>query len=402
LEHVLKIPIILSLILAATVGHGQKLLGERDALGLAAKNRPALTSAKLLVAQAEVSAKAQSAAEPLTFSLGGSTRGELGSTDQDLQLSQPIDLFGRRAANRAAGSSGVRVALAEYRDLALTVQNEVLEAFSKSVAARQKRDVADGLLKIAEALFTATKRRFDEGKVAETQLTRASIEVERAKQFADAAEAERRAALTTLGGTLGIDEKEIEVPIDSVFVRAQDSSVDGRPEVMLAAAEVEVAEAEAGLAKVSNRPELNVQLLQSPWNAESGFFAGRIQLTWAISDNGRAKNERVAARLRAESARKRLEDATARAKAEARAAELLLAAQERRVQSYQAILTSARDLVEKSRRGYSEGFGTQMEVLEASRALREVEQELVEARLELAQTVIAQYRAYGVLKEELK
>jgi outer membrane protein TolC len=171
---------------------------------------------------------------------------------------------------------------------------------------------------------------------------------------------------------------------------------------MLAAAEVEVAEAEAGLAKVSNRPELNVQLLRSPWNAERGYFAGRIQLTWAISDNGRAKNERVAARLRAESARKRLEDATARAKAEARAAGLLLAAQERRVQSYQAILTSARDLVEKSQRGYSEGFGTQMEVLEASRALREVEQELVEARLELAQTVIAQYRAYGVLKEELK
>jgi cobalt-zinc-cadmium efflux system outer membrane protein len=402
LEHVLKIPIILSLILAATVGHGQKLLGERDALGLAAKNRPALTSAKLLVAQAEVSAMAQSAAEPLTFLLGGSTRSELGSTDQDLQLSQPIDLFGRRAAKRAAGSAGVRFALAEYRDLALTVQHEVLEAFSKSVAARQKKDVADGLLKIAEGLFSATKRRFDEGKVAETQLTRASIEVERAKQFADAAEAERRATLTMLGGALGIDEKEIEVPTDSVFVRAQDSSVDGRPEVMLAAAEVEVAEAEAGLAKVSNRPELNVQLLRSPWNAERGYFAGRIQLTWAISDNGRAKNERVAARLRAESARKRLEDATARAKAEARAAELLLAAQERRVQSYQAILTSARDLAEKSQRGYSEGFGTQMEVLDASRALREAEQELVEARLELAQTVIAQYQAYGVLKEELK
>ena len=205
----MKIPFILSLILAATIGHSQKLLNERDALGLAAKNRPALTSAKLLVSQAEVSAKAQSAAEPLIFSLGGSTRSELGSTDQDLQLSQPIDLFGRRAANRDAGSSDVRVALAEYRDLALTVQNEVLEAFSKSVAARQKKDVADGLLKIAEGLFTATKRRFDEGKVAETQLTRASIEVERAKQFADAAEAERRAALTTLGGTLGIDEKEI-------------------------------------------------------------------------------------------------------------------------------------------------------------------------------------------------
>lgn len=398
----MKIPFIFSLVLAASVGHCQKLLSDCDALSLASKNRAVLTSAKLLVTQAETAAKAQSAAEPLIFSLGGSTRSELGSTDQDLQLSQPLDLFGRRAANRAVGSAGVRVALAEYREVALGVQNEVLDAFYRSVAARQKKAVADGLLKIAEGPFTATKRRFDEGKVAETQLTRASIEVERAKQFADSAESEGRAALATLGGALGIDETELEVPTDTVFVGVQGLSVDGRPEVMLAAAEVDVAEAEAGLAKVSNRPELNVQLLRSPWNNERGYFAGRIQLTWAISDNGRSKNERASARLRADAARRRLEDATARAKAEVRAAELLLAAQERRVQSYQAILTSARDLAEKSQRGYSEGFGTQMEVLDASRALREVEQELVDARLQLAQTVIARYRAYGVLKEELK
>jgi cobalt-zinc-cadmium efflux system outer membrane protein len=166
--------------------------------------------------------------------------------------------------------------------------------------------------------------------------------------------------------------------------------------------QVQIAEAEAGVSRVSNRPELNAQIVRSPWSNDPGYFAGRLQLSWALFDHGRAKNETNAAKKKAEAAQKLLEDATARAKAEVKAAQIALGARQSRIARYEAILASARDLVAKSQKGYSEGFGTQIDVLEATRALREVEQELVEARQQLSLAVIAQYRASGFLAEVLK
>jgi outer membrane protein TolC len=121
-----------------------------------------------------------------------------------------------------------------------------------------------------------------------------------------------------------------------------------------------------------------------------------------LFDHGKARNETSAAKKRAEAARKLLEDATGRARAEVKAAQIALEARQSRIARYEAILVSARDLVAKSQKGYSEGFGTQIDVLESTRALREVEQELVEARQQLSLAVIAQYRASGFLAEVLK
>jgi cobalt-zinc-cadmium efflux system outer membrane protein len=73
-----------------------------------------------------------------------------------------------------------------------------------------------------------------------------------------------------------------------------------------------------------------------------------------------------------------------------------------RVANYEAILVSAKDLVAKSQKGFSEGFGTQIDVLEATRALRETEQELVEARLQLSFAVVKQYEVTGFLAEVLQ
>jgi cobalt-zinc-cadmium efflux system outer membrane protein len=109
-----------------------------------------------------------------------------------------------------------------------------------------------------------------------------------------------------------------------------------------------------------------------------------------------------AASLRAEAATKALSDANARAEQELAAVQIELESRQARIKSYEAILVSAKDLVVKSQKGFSEGFGTQVDVLEATRALREVEQELVEARQQLAFAVIKQYEASGYLVEVLK
>jgi cobalt-zinc-cadmium efflux system outer membrane protein len=388
--------------MATSVCHGQAPISASDALNIAKSNRPALKAAKLDIEQAKASSKAVGALSPTMLFMGASSRSELGPNDQDLQLSKPLDVFGKRRASKIVGEAGVQLALAEYLSAASNLQNEVLTVFSDAVASQHQKEVSDELLIIAQGLLTATKRRFDEGKVAETQVTRATIELERARQAAELSAADLKASLQRLAGQLGSDPATLMIQSDAKIEPLVNPGIDGRPDLMVLKSQIQIAEADAGVARTSNRPDLNAMIVRSPFSNDPGYFAGRLQLSWPIGDNGRAKNETLAASKRAEATQKLLEDATQRARAELKAAQIALEARQSRIVRYEAILESARDLVSKSQKGYSEGFGTQVDVLEATRALREVEQELVAARQQLSLAVIAQYRASGFLAEVLK
>jgi len=398
----LKISFIIPLLMATSVCHGQAPISASDALNIAKSNRPALKAAKLDIEQAKASSKAVGALSPTMLFMGASSRSELGPNDQDLQLSKPLDVFGKRRASKIVGEAGVQLALAEYLSAASNLQNEVLTVFSDAVASQHQKEVSDELLIIAQGLLTATKRRFDEGKVAETQVTRATIELERARQAAELSAADLKASLQRLAGQLGSDPATLMIQSDAKIEPLVNPGIDGRPDLMVLKSQIQIAEADAGVARTSNRPDLNAMIVRSPFSNDPGYFAGRLQLSWPIGDNGRAKNETLAASKRAEATQKLLEDATQRARAELKAAQIALEARQSRIVRYEAILESARDLVSKSQKGYSEGFGTQVDVLEATRALREVEQELVAARQQLSLAVIAQYRASGFLAEVLK
>ena len=389
-------------LLATTVCQAQSQISAQDALKLASQNRPALAAARLRVEEARATAKSLGALSPLDLAVGASSRNDVGATDQDLALTQGIDLFGRQRSAKALGAAGVERALAAYRAEASELQAEVLTAFAEAVSARHQSEVSNELLTVAEGLFNATKRRFDEGKVAELQVTRASIELERAKQASELRRADFAAAIKRLSGLLGARADTLNVEPDASIEVLTSPTVDQRPDLLELKAEVLIAEAEAKVASVSNRPEFSLQLVRSPWGNDRGYFVGRAQITWAIFDHGRARNESRAASLKAEAARKQLLDSTTKAKLELEATKIEIDARQARIQRYEAILGSARELVAKSQKGFSEGFGTQIDVLEATRALREVEQELVEARQQLSLAVIDQYKASGFLAEVLK
>ena len=402
LEHNLNKQLTYLILLATTTCQAQTQISAQDALKLAAKNRPALMSARLKVEEAISKANALGAFPPLELSLGASSRSEVGATDQDLALTQGIDIFGRRRSARALGDAGTRRAVAEYRLQASQLQAEVLTAFATAVTSQHQREVAAELVTVSEGLFKATQRRFEEGKIAEVQVTRASVELERAKQSSELRQADYLAATKRLSGLIGVPTDALSVESDAVIEALRNANVAERPDLLALQADVVVAKAEAKVASLSNRPEVGLQLVRSPWSNDPGYFVGRVQISWTLFDHGRARNESRAASFRAESAKKLLEDSLAVARRELEAAQIELEARSKRIKTYESILGSARDLVAKSQKGFGEGIGTLIDVLEATRALREVEQELVEARQQYSLAVIAQYRASGFLAEVLK
>lgn len=398
----MKRTLIIPVLLASAFCQAQTQISATDALKLASQNRPSLAASRLGVEQARLSARALSALPPLNLAAGASSRSEVGATDQDLALTQEIDIFGRRRASGRVGEADVQLALARYRKEAGLLQSEVLTAFAIAVSASHQREVATELLEVAEGLLNATKRRFDEGKVAELQVTRATIEFERAKQTRELKVADYQAAMTRLASLLAVPQGELSVVPDAAIEPVAIPSIMDRPDILEIRAEVAKASAEAGFAKATSRPEFSLQVVRSPWSNDRGYFVGRAQFSWNLWDHGRARNEVRAANLRAEAAAKALSDATARAEQELAAVQIELESRQVRIKSYEAILVSTKDLVVKSQKGFAEGFGTQVDVLEATRALREVEQELVEARQQLAFAVIKQYEASGYLVEVLK
>lgn len=370
-----------------------------EALDLARTHRPAIRAAKLSVDQARQTKNALGSYPATIFGVGQSTRKDLGATDQDLFITQPIDIFGRTSANRKVGQVGIKIAEANYEGTLLAVQTEVMRHYFQAATAAKLASVSDELLKLAESLQKATVRRFEEGKVPEVQVTRATIELDRARQAANLRRSQHQSALKRLEGAVGAP---VQVDTEASLPKPTNQDIEGRPDLRLLAAQAEQAQAESNVARRSRFPELEVTALRSPWRDRPTNFGARIQLTFPLYDHGRSRSESSAAQKQAESSQAQLEDARQKAMAELAAIEEEITSAQQNLTSYAEIQVAARSLVEKTQRGYTEGFGTFIEVLEATRALREIEQELAEARLNLNLAEAARYEAAGILLEANK
>ncbi len=402
LEHPLKVHILIFLALATTLALAQQPLSIEGALKLVRQNRSAAGAAKLGIDEARLKARSLGSYPPTTLGAGYSSRLEVGGSDSDLFLSQPLDFFGRTSAGRRAGSATILMAEAGYRGTMLGLQSDVLEAYFSAVSTSQLAETSEEIVKVAQGLKDAAQKRFDEGKIAEVQVTRASIELARAKQSALLRRSQRQAAVARLAGALGLPSLDLPLDLNAVVVTPPTIDLTQRPDLLLLNAEVQTAEADAGLARLDNRPELEVQARRSPWNDSNALYGARIQLTLPLYDHGRSRFETQAAKARSQSARARYDDAQKRALSELAAIKVELDASKELVANYQAIVESAQTLVVKSQKGFSEGLGTLTDVLEATRALREIEQELAEAKLRFNLAAVSQYRAAGLLMEVLR
>jgi len=322
--------------------------------------------------------------------------------DDDLVLVQPIDVFGRVRASRALGDAEIARAQAELGRLLAELQDEVIKEFSQAAAAKARVDNALQLQDIAERLHDAIRILVDEGKLPGVQLSRMAIEVERAQLTSGQRSAELRASLQRLGGILGLPSAQLEVA-DFASLKIGFVEPDKLPsriaDLRLLAAEVSSAQAHSRIASLRNRPDLEIQGRQTSWHDSDRQFGVRVQLAIPLNDFGRTRSETAAAQTRTEALKRDLADAVRVAESELQATRTELEAAHEQVKRYQDIVSGAISLVEKSRVGFMEKAVTLVELLESTRALRETEEGLVDARLRLARAQASYLKASGHLLE---
>jgi cobalt-zinc-cadmium efflux system outer membrane protein len=399
LEILLRILVLFSFALAVATLEAQPLTAEA-ALRLAVQNRPMVMAARQRVAAARHNRRALTAIGSTRLLAGYSSSIEIGATDDDLVVAQELDIFGRRSSFQRVGDAGIARAEAELRLALATIQEEVLDQLSEAVAAKALAENAAQTQDIVQRLHEAIKSLFEEGRVPGVQVTRVGIEVERAKLAAERRKAEMTASIQRLNGLLHIPTGQIEVGgFELLLVDAVPASLEALAELQILAADVQAAEAETRVVRLSSLPELELQGRTTPWQERDRRYGLRVQLTIPLLDHGKVRSETAAASSRTEAARKSLEDATRQARAAVEASRTEMNAAAAEVTRYQAIADSAHSLVNLSRLGFDERAITLTELLEATRSLREVEEGLIEARLRHAKAQARYLRASGHILE---
>lgn len=391
-------PFVLLGILAATQG-SQPLSLDR-ALELAQANRPAVQAARLRVAQSRLNRRALVAQPATRLDVQATFNKELRGNDDDLVLAQTIDLFGRRAANRTLGDAQVLLAEAGLRQTLSEVQADVVDRYADAAASTQLVATANAQLELAQRLLEATRKRSEAGIIAPVQVTRVGIEVERARQTFALRRSAKEAALRRLAGALGVPVDGLSVqefagfevaPVEAATLALQ------RADLLSIGANVRIAQANARVARTSGRPDLELSAHTSPWTYGDNQTGLRATLSIPVFDNGRVRNEVRAAEMQVKAEQQAFADASQRALAELEAVQIELQSARSQYGSFQRLLADSRELVRVSEVGFTEGATSLLEVLEANRALREVEQNIVESRLRFAQAQSAYLRTTGTL-----
>ncbi|MCZ8294478.1 MAG: TolC family protein [Hylemonella sp.] len=136
-----------------------------------------------------------------------------------LQLSQPIELGGKRSARMELANSGQEVAMAELAMRLAELRAVTTQAFFEALIAQERVRVAEESLKIVASGTAATARRVTAGKISPTEETRARVAEANVRIELRQAQADRLAALRSLALVMGSSVNSID-------------QLDGRPETL--------------------------------------------------------------------------------------------------------------------------------------------------------------------------
>jgi cobalt-zinc-cadmium efflux system outer membrane protein len=231
---------------------------------LASERSPAMQLARAQVAEAQsrlAGADVRALENPTVGAALGPRIGPNNSLDMELSLEVPIERGGKRAKRTAA--TGAAVA-GEQRRVEETRRQTVagaVRSYYRSLAARERAQVAREQKRLAEEMLGAAQARFEAGQVPQLEVSLARAEVARAGSQIAAEEVGAVRARTELAVTLGLPSTFDLQPVGELkdrrlFDVAAPGTPENRADVLASLADVKTADAEAVLAEAERLPDL--------------------------------------------------------------------------------------------------------------------------------------------------
>ncbi len=349
--------------------------------------------------------------------------GDAASRDEEIILSQPLDVFGQRRAGRRVFDAQVRRAEAEQTLAARALIVQVKNAAADLFAAQEAESLGAVQVSIARQFRDAAARKAQLGDAPPVQTQRAQLELDRAEVELDQTRAERLSRRATLNQIIGappqaplrvalpnatssffvespvpgavptLSNPELESssqsgivgapsPLGAGLVASRAALLPGalqRTDILAAQFGVEAARARAEVIGRQKRPSIEIQARRGGV-FDSASTSLRAVITVPLFDFGSIERERSAANFEARAQQGQV--ALLRLQAAAQVESALVRLQQNRltVARYRtSLVPQTLDLLRKTQVGYAAGASTYLEVLEAQRALRQIQTEYLQA-----------------------
>ncbi len=310
-------------------------------------------------------------------SVSGSGRSD---TEWQVGVVQPIDLSGKRSSLRAAARAEVGAVEAEAARRRQTWVAEVRRAYASCAAGGERLRVMTGFaerLREAERIVAA---RADAGDAAVYDLRRLRVEARAAEAETLVQMGELRAGCATLSALTGVGQAQTAASL-TLLVSGVASPPEGatRPDLLAREQRLAAAADRVRAAQRARLPDLLIGAGLKRVSGDGGSATGpaaSIGIRVPIFDSGRATVAEARARLRAQQAELGL------ARQEIGAA---VAASEARSEAAAAALEQVQQAAEDARRlgpiaeaAYEGGEGNVLELVDAYRATRDAELNIVQ------------------------
>jgi outer membrane protein len=317
-------------------------------------------------------------------------------------LSASWDVFTgfRRRSERQRAQAESQSAEAQLAGQRFTVEFSVERTFFDGLRAEELMAVARARIERAQQGAEAAERRLAVGSATRSDVLRAQLELNTAKESLLQFENQRLTAALSLGRLVGIDgpvdpapSGPLEpTPFQSSREEVISSLVAQAPSVHTAEAAVLAAEAGIGTARSVYYPSVRLSAGYR-WGSQDLAFAGsqtgwsvQLGLSYPIFDGFQREEGVVRATTQAEIAQSQLADTRRSVRSEAeRVLSQLLLVEQRISMARQAVEVAAEDLRVQQER-YQLGATTILELLTSQTALVEAQNNLVSLRFDYLQT----------------
>lgn len=363
----------------------------RQALSLALLNNPGLKAfswevraSEARTLQAGLFPNPEIAVEVEEFA-GSGPRSSFDGAETTLQLSQLIELGGKRSKRKQVASIVGNLSSWDYESARLNTFAGTNKAFIEVLAAQSRLTLAENLFRLSQEVFNAASERVKSGKVSPLEETRTRvslalnrIEVERAKRELTAA----RKGLSAMWGNIFPQFSQVSGNLENMPgppPQSQSEIVIQNPDLDRWEAEIELREAELKLEKANRFPDLTLGAGVRKFN-ESNDSAGVVGASLPFPLFNRNQGAIAAAQhelARAEEMRRQAEVEIKTTLAQA--LQSLTSYYFEATSLQKEVLPGAQTAFEAAREGYRQGKNGYLDVLDAQRTLFEVEFQFIDS-----------------------
>ena len=379
-------------------------------LAQALSQAPALTEQQANVGAAAADAQQSRAllnprVDTLFENLGAPASGGQSQRQSTYTVTQPLEVFGKRAARIEAGERNLGLAQTRRHQAQVDFAAGLAVAYASVEAAQALRQLAQEDLARAKDDLSVAQAQVKAGKEAQLRLAQAQASVAAAQANTQASAADRTQAVERLSALVGSDIAYSGVS-GTLLNAANDSpasSVQEAPSVVTARAERDALQAQVTVEQKRWVPEIGVSagVRRYAWSSQSGYVVG-VSATIPLLD--RNAGGISAAQQRVIAAESRLEEARLLAQANLRTALAQVQAADQRLTAASTGEAAANEAYRLGRVGYEAGKTSLVELLVIRRALSEARGSTIGARLARVRALSAMAQAEGRLAfgEEIK